>query len=499
MDGNMVGGYLAAVVNLPRDAISKPYRRRLRSDILRLTFDTLVALDAFVIAMSGCVCAVIYAHCDEQPLDPFFTFNASRIALLGGILSLFVPLDRAARSDFANVTFAGMVGRTARRGAILVALVLTVGFLTRLIETVPRLWALSWIGTAFCVTVGCRWWLLRLTRVLRGRGLLVDRVAVVGGGPVADQLLRHIARTGDRGIEVIGVFDDVLVPNDARSDRALSRLIEMGQRSQVDRVVLAMPATDEARVFEIVYRLKALDVEVAHCPSMMGSSAGRARIANVAGAPLVILANRPIDRWGVVLKGIEDRVLAVLAIIVLCPLLAALALAVRLDSPGPIVFRQRRHGWNGTEFQVWKFRTMQWQPGPLAGSGEQQTRRNDARVTRIGKFLRSTSLDELPQLFNVLNGTMSLVGPRPHPVVMRTEQLLCEEIIAEYSHRHRVKPGITGWAQVNGHRGATETAKQVRSRVEHDIFYVENWSLLFDLKILLLTPYRILFDRGNAF
>ncbi len=163
-----------------------------------------------------------------------------------------------------------------------------------------------------------------------------------------------------------------------------------------------------------------------------------------------------------------------------------------------MIFRQRRHGLNGTEFDVFKFRTMIWQ-GARAGSGEVQTSRRDGRVTRVGAFLRRTSLDELPQLLNVLSGTMSLVGPRPHPVSMRTEQRLGDEIIAEYAHRHRVKPGITGWAQVNGFRGATDTADKLRRRVEHDIYYIENWSLPFDLLILASTLFSVLFKRGNAF
>ena len=499
MDGNVFAAPVQTLNDLASDSRRAPYRRRLRSDVLRVAQDTLVLWDAAVIALSGYICAFLYLYWSEREVDPDFVSSAGRIALLGGLLSPFVLMDRDSAKALGTATLTGMVARLGRRGAVLLAVLLAVGFITRIIETVPRLWALSWIGAAFLATVGNRWWLLRLARTLRKRGLLGERVAVIGGGIVADQLLRHVAQARNSGVEIVGVFDDVLAADSAESDRSLSRLVAMGQRGQVDRVILTLPAADEARVFETVYRLKSLDVEVAHCPSLLGSPGAVAHMAHVAGAPVMVLTNRPMDRWGTVLKGVEDRVLAGLAIIVLVPLLAGLAVAVRLDSPGPVVFRQRRHGWNGTEFQVFKFRTMRWQAGLAAGTGERQTSRNDLRVTRVGKFLRSTSLDELPQLLNVLNGTMSLVGPRPHPVVMRTEQLLCEEIIAEYSHRHRVKPGITGWAQVNGHRGATETAQQVRKRVEHDIFYIENWSLLFDLKILLLTPYRVLFDRSNAF
>ena len=208
----------------------------------------------------------------------------------------------------------------------------------------------------------------------------------------------------------------------------------------------------------------------------------------------------PIDRGGALkLKAAFDQIVAAVAIILLLPLLMVIAAAIRLDSPGPVIFRQRRHGLGHCEFIVFKFRTMTWAPELNAGDGRTQTQRCDSRITRIGNFLRNTSLDELPQLFNVLNGSMSLVGPRPHPVAMRTQGLLCEDVVSNYARRHRVRPGITGWAQVNGHRGATETVEQLQRRIEHDLYYVEHRCFLFDLKILLLTPIRIVFDRGNAF
>jgi exopolysaccharide production protein ExoY len=203
--------------------------------------------------------------------------------------------------------------------------------------------------------------------------------------------------------------------------------------------------------------------------------------------------------------------IALVALVFPAPVMLGVALAIFAQDGGPVVFAHRRIGRDGRYFYCLKFRSMAIDaeqrladllandPVARAEWDRDHKLRNDPRVTKLGAFLRKTSLDELPQLFNVLNGTMSLVGPRPHPVVMRTEERLGDEIIAEYAHRHRVKPGITGWAQINGYRGATETAEQVRRRVEHDIYYIDNWSLLFDLRILLLTPLKVLFQRGNAF
>ena len=195
----------------------------------------------------------------------------------------------------------------------------------------------------------------------------------------------------------------------------------------------------------------------------------------------------------------EDWLLGGLIILLLSPLLAVVALLVRIDSPGPILFKQRRHAANNREFFIYKFRTMRWQPEVQSGAEALiQTARDDNRITRLGSFLRKTSIDELPQLFNVLRGEMSLVGPRPHAVNMRTEERLGHEIVDTYAHRHRVKPGITGWSQVNGSRGATNTVEQLRRRVELDIYYVENWSLYLDLKILAMTFVTVLWGR-NAF
>jgi lipopolysaccharide/colanic/teichoic acid biosynthesis glycosyltransferase len=204
------------------------------------------------------------------------------------------------------------------------------------------------------------------------------------------------------------------------------------------------------------------------------------------GVPVRVLADRPINQWGAVIKWAEDYLLAAVLTVLLLPMLALIAAAVGLSGPGPIIFKQRRHALDNRDIDIYKFRTMHW--NPFAGAETlRQTSRQDARVTRVGRFLRSSSLDELPQLFNVLKGDMSLVGPRPHAVNMRTEDRLGCEITDSYAHRHRVKPGITGWAQVNGARGATDTTAQLRRRVELDLYYIDHWSLLFDLSILLLT------------
>ena len=206
---------------------------------------------------------------------------------------------------------------------------------------------------------------------------------------------------------------------------------------------------------------------------------------------------RPIDRWGAVFKEVIDRGLSALLLLAIAPLLLLIALAIKLESQGPLLYRQRRHALDNRVFHIYKFRTMAWQSTTQQASLE-QTQRNDQRITRVGRWLRASSVDELPQLLNVLRGEMSLVGPRPLAVEMRTEGLYCHEISQRYAHRHRVKPGMTGWAQVHGSRGATTTCGELAQRVLFDLEYIEHWSPWLDLKILLMTI-RVVVQGTNAF
>jgi len=212
--------------------------------------------------------------------------------------------------------------------------------------------------------------------------------------------------------------------------------------------------------------------------------------------PMLTLFDRPISGWSSVFKRIEDQVIALAAIAFMAPLMLVVAAAIKLDSRGPIFFKQRRFGFNDRLIEVWKFRTMRVECTD-ADAAEQTTRR-DPRVTRIGRFLRKSSLDELPQLFNVLRGDMSIVGPRPHAVATRAEGRLFQDVVDRYAARHRVRPGITGWAQVNGWRGETDTIDKIRTRVEYDLYYIDNWSVWFDLYIILKT-FTAIFRTGNAY
>jgi Undecaprenyl-phosphate glucose phosphotransferase len=246
-----------------------------------------------------------------------------------------------------------------------------------------------------------------------------------------------------------------------------------------------LPLAADWRLARVVDKLRQLPIDVRLCPDQAGFRVRPHGVSQIDGMAMLNVLDRPLRDWHLVGKEIEDRVIAALALLVISPLLLLIALAIKLDSRGPVFFRQRRYGFNNQLIEIFKFRTMHHHARDP--NAEQLTRRNDPRVTRVGAFLRRTSLDELPQFFNVLRGEMSVVGPRPHALAAKAGGLLYQDAVADYASRHRVKPGITGWAQVNGWRGETAQLEQIERRVQHDLYYIENWSILFDLRIILLT------------
>jgi Undecaprenyl-phosphate glucose phosphotransferase len=226
-------------------------------------------------------------------------------------------------------------------------------------------------------------------------------------------------------------------------------------------------------------------VHVRLCPDAFGLKLGQVGASHIAGHTFLNVIDRPLSGWHSIAKEIEDRVLGALILTMIAPLMLAIALLIKLDSPGPVLFRQKRYGFNNQLIEVFKFRSMY--AHMTDANAEQLTQRGDPRITKVGAFLRRSSLDELPQFLNVVRGEMSIVGPRPHALAAKAGSLLYQEAVKYYDARHRVKPGITGWAQVNGWRGETDTVEQIRKRVEHDLYYIEHWSILLDLKIIVRT------------
>ncbi len=378
-------------------------------------------------------------------------------------------------------------------------LLLAVAFSLKVSEMFSRLWMYTFALSACGGIVALRFGGSATVRYFAKQGVFVRNVAVLGGGDQGKRFLSHVAQMKMDFVNVVGVFDD-------RTDRVepvveghrllgnLRDLVAFARENRVDDVVIALPWSADQRLQTIIDRLRELPVNIHLSSDLAGFSFNcREAPAHFERARMFEVTNTPLSGWGSVLKTLEDRVLSFFLILLFSPVMALVALAIKLEDPGPALFRQKRYGFNNKPFHIYKFRSMYC--SRPAEDKTIQAVRDDPRITRIGRFIRRTSLDELPQLLNVLNGTMSLVGPRPHAVDHNEEY---SEKIGGYFARHRVKPGMTGWAQVNGWRGETDTLEKMAARVEHDLHYAENWSVFFDLKILALTAYVVLLDR-NAY
>lgn len=329
------------------------------------------------------------------------------------------------------------------------------------------------------------------------QGLTERRAVLVGGGSGAATLIRKLAERPDNDIRICGIFDDrggdrspdaVLdVPKIGRFDD----LVVFCRQAEVDMIIMTLPPHAETRIAALLAQFKVLPVPV-HLSAF--SRDFRFEDGPDGLSALLPASFRPERRLA---KRVFDLTIASVLLLLLAPVFAITALLVRLDSPGPVFFRQVRHGFNDRPIRVWKFRSMYHEQADIAA--ERVVVRGDSRVTRVGRILRKTSIDELPQLFNVFGGTLSLVGPRPHAVAAQSSrQEAFDRIVDGYSARHRLPPGITGWAQVNGWRGEVDDPESLRARFAHDLFYIENWSLWFDLAILLRTPIS-LFDTRRAY
>ncbi len=317
---------------------------------------------------------------------------------------------------------------------------------------------------------------------------------VVGAGSLGVKVANAFRARGDIGLSFLGYFDDRAdqrVDPDAMIQRlgSLRQVAPYVREHGVHEVYITLPLGSQPRIVELLEQVQGTTASVFFVPDVFGISIIQGRLQDMNGVPVVGLQETPFTGTNRLVKRIEDVVLASLILVLISPLLLAIAIGVKLSSPGPAIFRQRRNGLDGTEIVVWKFRSMRAQDD---GAVVPQATKGDPRITPFGAFIRRTSLDELPQFFNVLQGHMSIVGPRPHAVA-HNEQY--RQLIKAYMVRHKVKPGITGWAQIHGHRGETDTIEKMQARVEYDLEYLRNWSLGLDLQIIARTVKLVFFDR----
>jgi len=393
----------------------------------------------------------------------------------------------------------GQLGRVALAwGAIPLLLTLLARALAGGSDELPPNLFEAWFGVGAAVLLPLHAGVAVSVARAREHGFLATRLVLVGAGPQAAHFLQHLRRH-DPAVRVLGIFDDrrTRVPREVEGCPVLGDLDDLFavvRARRVDQVVITLPHHAATRRLACLEKLRHLPIDVRLSPDLPGLELGPKGVAEIAGLPLLRVFDRPLAGWPGLVKAIEDRLLAGLLLIVVAPLLLVIALLVRLDSPGPVLYRQQRFGFDNRPIPVLKFRTMYLDRCDRDGALS-PARRHDPRVTPIGRFLRRTSLDELPQFLNVLRGEMSIVGPRPHATVQNER---FATLIDGYLARHRVKPGITGWAQINGLRGEVDTLAKMQERVRYDLHYIENWSLQLDLRIILRTL-LVGFSHPNAY
>ena len=448
--------------------------------------------DFFSIIATGILIYIFWVEYNSYALE-YNIFAVSFVVFVSIIL-----LDRAELYGTSAI-----MGPVWRSDGILVGVAtsflffLSIAFSFHAIEIFSGSWLVGFAASSF-LTAWCARGILRTIFAQLGKRRVIGRsLVVLGSGQQAALFLKRLPLIQPPFTEVTGVFDQhhQNMPTQVEGHPIigdLDDLVEAARRAEVDDVVIAMPWTADNEIKSVVEQLKELPVSIFVSMDLVGYQLEfRRNVGTKHELPMFEVVQRPITGWSSVVKRIEDLGLAIAALILLSPLFAMIAILIKIDSPGPILFRQARLGFNNQEFDIFKFRSMHHREIPE--DQVQQASRGDPRITKIGRFIRHTSIDELPQLFNVLNGSMSLVGPRPHALNHNQE---FSEKVRGYFARHRVKPGITGWAQVNGWRGETDTLEKIQARTEHDIHYIDNWSLAFDIRILLLTVVSVLFHKS---
>jgi len=439
---------------------------------------------------------VTHLHSDTVSPQPF-PYVASTIgttAILIGISAcsgVYDVFDKFHRFEVLKSTI---------KCVAVVFLILTATlFIFKVSSNLSRLWLATWSSTSPIALCGFRLLAESAAQSLRQTGQLTKNIAIVGANETGQQLAARLAEEG-LGTRVVGIFDErqtrlATVNYDSTTVRRLPALYELLCKGEVDDVVIAIPPHASQRIFELSQRFHpfAVSLRVLAPDGYENFQVLDSRRYGDIGTFRVM--DKPLDEVATLVKRIEDLVIGGICLLITLPLMVTIGLFIKLDSRGPVLFRQQRLGANNLPFDLLKFRSMYVdQTDPL---GHQLTRAGDPRITRVGRYLRMASLDELPQLINVIKGEMSLVGPRPHALAASAAGVAYARAISDYPIRHRVKPGITGWAQVNGWRGETTTIDQIRRRTEHDLYYIENWSLSLDLLILGRTIVAVL-SRANA-
>ncbi|MGE4437969.1 MAG: undecaprenyl-phosphate glucose phosphotransferase [Achromobacter pulmonis] len=437
-------------------------------------------LDAAIVIICG-LAVTEFKFSQEALADPP-QIHLFLIYLCGlGVIALFPAFSLYVSWRGRRLT--DLIVRSLMAWSLVFALGILVSFLMHQSASVSRLWAATWYGSAALALAGVRLAVYTVLGAARDRGLNRKRVLLVGFGALGHDLWRRVERYREAGYEVAGIYAETheILPPQVRRLHELDALHTFVREHNVREVWIVLPMEAGQELREVLYHLRNDLVDIRWIPDVMSIQLLGHRIGEFLGLPAIQLNSLPAAGVRGLAKEAFDRSFALCALIGLSPLMLTVACLVKLTSRGPVFFTQPRLGVDGKVFHVYKFRTMtvHQEHGVVT-----QATRNDTRITRIGGFLRRTSLDELPQFLNVLRGDMSVVGPRPHAL---EHNELYKDLVQRYMMRHRVKPGITGWAQVNGLRGQTDTLRKMSDRVEHDIYYIQHWTFRMDLMIIART------------
>jgi len=478
----------------------KPHSRGSNSH-LRFTSNVLRTLgvlnDVLCFAIAYGLAAVLY----DQTIGYFYDGLLHRSTAI--ILCINYLLIRISRDGYTAFKGQGEdVGGSAIADFVLAsALTTLVVVQLDMLREFSRGLALYFMGSVVVMLFISRMIFRRLVSRLMDQGVIGQRVAIYAeSAKVADRVSQMIELERLPHVRLIGYADER-----ERSDKddanlrhlgGLAELLDLARHGRLDQVILAVPRLSQARLDQISETLSAASIDLCVLPRETLEFTTSYRVRFLGSLPVFAVWQQPMRDIDGILKQSMDYVLASVALLILSPVLILTAIAIRIESKGPIFFRQTRFGFNNNEIPVLKFRSMHVDRQDV--SGAQRTEKNDPRVTRVGRIIRRTSIDELPQLINVLKGDMSIVGPRPHATMMRVGDKYYFDAVKGYTARHRVKPGITGLAQVRGLRGEIATTERARKRVEYDIYYIENWSPLLDIRIILETVVKVFWDK-NAY
>jgi putative colanic acid biosynthesis UDP-glucose lipid carrier transferase len=434
--------------------------------------------DAVLIAACGIVVGAIYFSGglrDQAPVNGFLTMLCALGALL--VFPAFGIYE-----SWRGRSQAVLALRIVAAWTLVFITGLLGAFLIHQIGAVSRVWSMGWFISSGVILVTSRIVMFRLLANVRQQGINAKRVLIFGYGPLGREMYQRVQHFRAAGYRVVGVYDEQssVIPADVTTLRRIEEVSGFVRSQGVREIWLTLPMAACQDLSSVVRQFRNEMIDIRWVPDVSSVELLGHRFSEFMGLPVIDLNSPPISGITGVLKASFDRVFSFAVLVGLSPLLLGIAVMVKLSSRGPVLFRQQRLGIDGQPFDVFKFRTMRQHQD----CGVTQAARDDPRVTRVGAFLRRTSLDELPQFINVLRGEMSVVGPRPHAM---EHNEIYKELIDRYMLRHRVKPGITGWAQINGLRGQTDTIEKMRKRIEFDIYYIQHWSFELDLRIILRT------------